>query len=59
VGWGRAREILQTASLNLRTASFEPACKESVVIDPNTVEATPMGETPWNSENFEAMAEAN
>jgi hypothetical protein len=34
---------LQTASLNLHTASFEPTRKETIVIDPSRVEATPLG----------------
>jgi hypothetical protein len=47
---------LQTASLNLRAASFEPIHKESVVIDPNAVDATPLGENPWNRADFEEDA---
>ena len=41
------------ASLNLRTASFEPTRKETAVIDPNMVEATPLGKNPWKGEDFE------
>lgn len=44
---------LQTASFNLRHSSFEPAHKESVVIDPRSVDETPLGEDVWCAEQFE------
>ena len=49
----RLLQGLQPASLNLRTASFEPTRKETAVIDPNMVEATPLGKNPWKGEDFE------
>jgi len=48
---------LQTASSNLRRINFEPAVKTCVVIDPRTVDQTPLGEDPWCPEDFE-QAEA-
>jgi hypothetical protein len=44
---------LQTASSNLSRISFEPAVKTRVVIDPRTVDQTPLGEDPWRREDFE------
>jgi hypothetical protein len=44
---------LQTASSNLRRIDFEPAIKTRVVIDPRTVDQTPIGEDPWCREDFE------
>ena len=44
---------LQTASSNLRRINFEPMIKTRVVIDPSTVDETPLGEDPWRREDFE------
>jgi hypothetical protein len=44
---------LQTASSNLSRIDFEPAVKTRVVIDPRTVDQTPLGEDPWRREDFE------
>ncbi len=44
---------LQTASLSLRAANFEPSRKETVVIDPKSVETTPLGENVWDRQEFE------
>jgi hypothetical protein len=44
---------LQTASSNLSRINFEPAVKTRVVIDPHTVNQTPLGEDPWCKEDFE------
>jgi hypothetical protein len=44
---------LQTASSNLSRINFEPAVKTRVVIDPRTVNQTPLGEDPWRREDFE------
>jgi hypothetical protein len=44
---------LQTASSNLRRIDFEPTVKTRVVIDPETVDQTPLGEDPWEREDFE------
>jgi hypothetical protein len=48
---------LQTASSNLSRINFEPTVKTRVVIDPRTVDQTPLGEDPWNREDFEAAEE--
>jgi hypothetical protein len=44
---------LQTASSNLSRINFEPTVKTRVVIDPRTVDQTPLGEDPWSREDFE------
>ncbi|MGB6679335.1 MAG: hypothetical protein WBE44_21740 [Terriglobales bacterium] len=44
---------LQTASSNLSRINFEPTVKTRVVIDPRTVDQTPLGEDPWRREDFE------
>jgi hypothetical protein len=44
---------LQTASSNLSRINFEPTIKTRVVIDPRTVDQTPLGEDPWCREDFE------
>ncbi|HXM63661.1 MAG TPA: hypothetical protein VN950_22555 [Terriglobales bacterium] len=44
---------LQTASSNLSRINFEPTVKTRVVIDPKTVDQTPLGEDPWRREDFE------
>ncbi len=44
---------LQTASSNLKRINFEPVIKTEVVIDPKTVDQTPLGEHPWDREDFE------
>jgi hypothetical protein len=44
---------LQTASSNLSRINFEPTVKTRVVIDPRTVNQTPLGEDPWRREDFE------
>jgi hypothetical protein len=44
---------LQTASSNLKRINFEPMVKTEVVIDPKTVDRTPLGEDPWDREDFE------
>jgi hypothetical protein len=44
---------LQTASSNLKRIDFEPVVKTRVVIDPKTVAQTPLGEDPWEREDFE------
>jgi hypothetical protein len=43
---------LQTASSNLSRINFEPI-ETRVVIDPRTVDQTPLGEDPWCAEDFE------
>jgi len=42
---------LQTASSNLSRINFEPV-ETRVVIDPRTVDQTPLGEDPWCREDF-------
>ena len=49
---------LQTASSNLSRINFEPAVKTRVVIDPRTVDQTPLGEDPWRREDFLQRSEA-
>ena len=44
---------LQTASSNLRQTGFEPLFKQTQVIDPKTVDQTPLGENIWDNEDFE------
>jgi len=44
---------LQTASTNLSRTNFEPTIKTRVVIDPRTVNQTPLGEDPWRREDYE------
>ena len=44
---------LQTASSNLSRTNFEPVIKTCVVIDPRTVDQTPLGEDPWCREDYE------
>ena len=44
---------LQTASTNLARTNFEPTIKTRVVIDPRTVDQTPLGEDPWRREDYE------
>jgi hypothetical protein len=44
---------LQTASSNLKRIDFEPIHKTGIVIDPRTVDQTPLGEDPWCIEDFE------
>jgi len=44
---------LQTASSNLARTNFEPTIKTRVVIDPRTVNQTPLGEDPWRREDYE------
>jgi hypothetical protein len=48
---------LQTASSNLSRINFEPTVKTRVVIDPRTVDQTPLGEDPWRREDFEEESE--
>jgi len=43
---------LQTASSNLARTNFEPTIKTRVVIDPRTVNQTPLGEDPWRREDY-------
>lgn len=43
---------LQTASLNLKHARFEPILATRVVIDPRKVDETPLGEDPWDEDNL-------
>ena len=43
---------LQTASSNLARTNFEPTIKTRVVIDPRTVDQTPLGEDPWNRDDY-------
>jgi hypothetical protein len=43
---------LQTASLNLKHTDLEPRTHERVVIDPGSVRDTPLGEHPWQEEDF-------
>ncbi len=44
---------LQTASSNLRNIQFEPSAHD-VVIDPDTVDETLMGERVWENSDFDA-----
>jgi len=44
---------LQTASSNLRSANFEPAHKENIVIDPGSVDDTLLGDSIWSNADFE------
>ena len=44
---------LQTASSNLARTNFEPTIKTRVVIDPRTVDQTPLGEDPWCRQDYE------
>ena len=48
---------LQTASSNLSRTNFEPTIKTRVVIDPRTVDQTPLGEDPWRREDYEVEAD--
>ena len=48
---------LQTASSNLARTNFEPTIKTRVVIDPRTVDQTPLGEDPWRREDYEEEEE--
>jgi len=43
---------LQTASANLRQVTIDPAIKQKVVIDPRSVDQTPMGEFPWSNDDW-------
>ena len=45
---------LQTASSSLSRVNFEPTVKTRAVIDPRTVDQTPLGEDPRRREDFEA-----
>ncbi len=49
---------LQTASVNLRHATFEALDVTDVVIDPDTVDATCIGGQQWFEEDFEAAEES-
>ena len=49
---------LQTASLNLRVADFEPAHKQRVVIDPHQVDKSQLGKNLWCNQEFVAQYEA-
>jgi hypothetical protein len=44
---------LQTASLNLRHADLEPLAAERVVMDPDSIQETPLGENAWEAEAFD------
>jgi hypothetical protein len=44
---------LQTASSSLSRVNFEPTVKTRVVIDPRTVDQTPLGEDPWRRDDSE------
>ena len=50
---------LQTASSNLARTNFEPTIKTRVVIDPRTVDQTPLGEDPWNREDYREQEESD
>ena len=50
---------LQTASSNLARTNFEPTIKTRVVIDPRTVDQTPLGEDPWNRDDYREREENN
>jgi hypothetical protein len=50
---------LQTASSNLARTNFEPTIKTRVVIDPRTVDQTPLGEDPWNREDYREQEQNN
>lgn len=43
---------LQTASSNLRQVTIDPVVKQKVVIDPRSVDQTPMGEFPWSNDDW-------
>lgn len=43
---------LQTASSNLRQVTFDPAVKEKIVIDPRSVDETPLGDYPWSNDDW-------
>lgn len=43
---------LQTASSNLRQVTFDPSNKEKIVIDPRSVDETPLGATPWSNDDY-------
>jgi hypothetical protein len=43
---------LQTASANLRQVTIDPAVKQKVVIDPRSVNQTPLGEFPWSNDDW-------
>jgi hypothetical protein len=43
---------LQTASANLRQVTIDPAVKQKVVIDPRSVDQTPLGEFPWSNDDW-------
>ena len=44
---------LQTAASNIRHANFEQIRKESIVIDPETVDQTLLGDNLWNNADFD------
>jgi hypothetical protein len=44
---------LQTASANLKKTGFEPELPTTVVIDPEMVDARPIGATAWSSTGIE------
>src|SRR5580704_3341611 len=50
---------LQTASSNLARTNFEPTIKTRVVIDPRTVDQTPLGEDLWNREYYHEQEQNN
>jgi hypothetical protein len=50
---------LQTASSNLSRINFEPVIRTHVIIDPRTVNQTPLDEDPWEPEDFEEEDEAD
>jgi hypothetical protein len=50
---------LQTASSNLSRINFEPIIRTRVIIDPRTVNQTPLDEDPWEPEDFEEEDEAD
>jgi hypothetical protein len=43
---------LQTASANLRQVTIDPAVKQKVVIDPRSVDQTPLGDYPWSNDDW-------
>jgi hypothetical protein len=44
---------LQTASLNLCHADLEPLARERIVMNPDAIQETPLGENAWEVEAFE------
>jgi hypothetical protein len=54
---GLALYGLQISSCNIRNTRLEPANKHSIVVDPETVDQTLMGDDLWNNADFDSEEE--